>query len=49
MSLILLVVNWFFRDDYFVSTVGRDETAIREYIRNQEVEDKRLDQLKMWK
>jgi len=29
--------------------VGRDETAIREYIRNQEVEDKRLDQLKMWK
>ena len=49
MSLILLVVNWFFRDDYFVSTVGRDETVIREYIRNQEVEDKRLDQLKMWK
>ncbi|MGD0548636.1 MAG: IS200/IS605 family transposase, partial [Terracidiphilus sp.] len=31
------------------STVGREETAIREYIRNQEVEDKRLDQLKMWK
>lgn len=34
---------------YFVSTVGRDETAIRAYIRNQEVEDKRLDQLQMWK
>jgi len=32
-----------------VSTVGRDEAVIREYIRNQEVEDKRLDQLKMWK
>jgi putative transposase len=32
-----------------VSTVGRDEKAIREYIRNQEVEDKRLDQLRMWK
>jgi putative transposase len=32
---------------HFVSAVGRDETAIREYIRNQEVEDKRLEQLKM--
>ena len=32
-----------------MSTVGRDEKAIREYIRNQEVEDKRLDQLRMWK
>ena len=32
---------------YFVSTVGRDETAIREYIRNQEVEDRCLDQLRM--
>jgi putative transposase len=32
-----------------VSTVGRDETVIREYIRNQEAEDKRLEQLKMWK
>jgi putative transposase len=39
----------FWARGYFVSTVGRDETAIREYIRNQEVEDKRLDQLKMWK
>ena len=39
----------FWARGYFVSTVGRDETVIREYIRNQEVEDKRLDQLKMWK
>jgi putative transposase len=39
----------FWARGYFVSTVGRDETAIREYIRNQEVEDKRLDQFKMWK
>jgi putative transposase len=31
---------------YFVSTVGRDEAVIREYIRNPE--DKRLDQLKLW-
>lgn len=33
---------------YFVSTVGRDEARIRDYLRNQEVEDKRLDQLRMW-
>ena len=39
----------FWARGYFVSTVGRDETAIREYIRNQEVEDKRVDQLRMWK
>jgi putative transposase len=29
----------------FVSTVGRDEQVIREYIRKQEKEDERLDQL----
>src|SRR3981189_919981 len=34
---------------YFVSTVGRDETVIREYIRKQEAEDSRLDQLNMWR
>jgi len=34
---------------YFVSTVGRDEAAIREYIKNQEQEDKRLDQLNLWR
>ncbi|HEV2484043.1 MAG TPA: IS200/IS605 family transposase [Terracidiphilus sp.] len=34
---------------YFVLTVDRDEAAIRDYIRNQEQEDKRLDQLSMWK
>ena len=39
----------FWARGYFVSTVGRDEMAIREYIRKQEVEDTRLDQLKMWK
>src|SRR4029079_1364211 len=31
----------------FVSTVGRDENVIREYIRNQEVEDRRSDQLRL--
>lgn len=32
---------------YFVSTIGRDETAIKEYIRKQEEQDKRDDQLKL--
>ena len=34
---------------YFVSTVGRDETAIREYIRDQEQEYQRLDHLDLWR
>ena len=34
---------------YFVSTVERDEAVIREYIRNQEKEDERLDQLSLWR
>jgi putative transposase len=38
----------FWARGYFVSTVGRDETTIREYIRNQEKEDQRLDQMNMW-
>jgi putative transposase len=33
---------------YFVSTVGRDETVIREYIKKQEREDRRLDQLNVF-
>jgi len=39
----------FWARGYFVSTVGRDETVIREYIRNQEKEDERLDQLGLWR
>ncbi len=39
----------FWARGYFVSTVGRDEAVIRAYIRNQEKEDQRLDQLNMWK
>ena len=35
----------FWARGYFVSKVGRDETVIREYIRQHEAEDKRLDQL----
>ena len=34
----------FWARGYFVSTVGRDETVIRQYIRRQEVEDHRQDQ-----
>jgi len=39
----------FWARGYFVSTVGRDEAVIREYIRDQEQEDKRLDQLNLWR
>ena len=39
----------FWARGYFVSTVGRDETVIREYIRNQEHEDERLEQLNLWR
>ncbi|MFP5275599.1 MAG: IS200/IS605 family transposase [Acidobacteriota bacterium] len=39
----------FWARGYMVSTIGRDEIVIREYIRNQEQEDKRLDQLNLWK
>ncbi len=37
----------FWARGYFVSTVGRDEEVIRNYIRNQEQEDRRVDQLKL--
>lgn len=39
----------FWARGYFVSTVGRDEQAIREYIQNQEKEDMRLEQLNLWR
>jgi REP-associated tyrosine transposase len=39
----------FWARGYFVSTVGRDEEVIRDYIRNQEQEDARLDQLNLWR
>jgi putative transposase len=38
----------FWARGYFVSTVGRDEATVREYIRNQEKDDHRLDQMKLW-
>ena len=39
----------FWARGYYVSTVGRDEQAIREYIKNQEEEDRRLEQLNLWR
>jgi putative transposase len=34
----------FWAHGYFVTTVGRDEEAIRAYIRNQELADRQLQQ-----
>jgi len=34
--------------DYFVSTVGADKETIRDYIKRQENEDRRLDQLSIF-
>lgn len=39
----------FWARGYHVSTVGRDENAVREYIRSQEKEDRRLEQLSLFK
>ena len=39
----------FWARGYFVSTVGRDEEMIRNYIRNQEQEDQRLEQMNLWR
>jgi putative transposase len=39
----------FWARGYFVSTVGRDEETVREYIRHQEQEDQRLDRLNLWR
>ena len=37
----------FWARGYFVSTVGRDEAVVRRYIREQEKEDERLEQLRL--
>ncbi len=37
----------FWARGYFVSTVGLDENIVRAYIRNQEQEDERYDQMKL--
>ena len=38
----------FWARGYYVSTVGLDEEAIREYVRSQEEADEKLDQMKMF-
>jgi putative transposase len=37
----------FWARGFFVSTVGRDEATIRAYIRSQQEEDQRLDQMRL--
>ncbi len=39
----------FWARGFFVSTVGRDEKVIRDYIQKQAAEDKRLDQMNLWR
>jgi putative transposase len=38
----------FWARGYYVSTVGRDEETVRNYIKHQEKEDRRIDQLDMF-
>ena len=38
----------FWARGYYVSTVGRDEETIKAYIKNQEAEDRKEDQLKLF-
>ena len=37
----------FWARGYWVSTIGKNETAVRQYIQNQEKEDQRLEQLEL--
>jgi putative transposase len=37
----------FWARGFWVSTVGKNEAAVRQYIQNQEREDKRLEQLEL--
>jgi putative transposase len=39
----------FWARGYFVSTVGRDEEVVREYIRKQEKEDERFEQMSLFR
>ena len=39
----------FWARGYYVSTVGRDEATIKKYIQEQEDEDRRQDQLELFK
>ena len=39
----------FWARGYYVTTVGRDEAVVRAYIQRQEEEDRRLDQMGLWR
>jgi putative transposase len=39
----------FWAKGYYVSTIGRDEESIKKYIREQDAENKCLDQLELFK
>ena len=41
--------QYFWARGYWEATEGRDEAAIRDYIRQQEHEDRRLDQINLWR
>ena len=47
-GLRIFVGEHFWARGYFVSTVGRDEEAVRRYIRAQEAEEQRLEQLALF-
>ena len=38
----------FWTRGYFVSTVGKDEQKIKDYVRHQQAEDKRIEQLRLY-
>ena len=38
----------FWARGYYVTTVGRDEEVVRNYIKHQEAEDQRIDQLNLF-
>ena len=44
----IFVGQHFWARGYYVSTVGIDEVVIRQYIQQQEAEDRRLDQLRLF-
>ena len=44
-----VVGQHFWARGYFVSTVGRDEAVVRDYIRHQEKEDERFEQMSLFR
>ncbi len=44
-----IVGEQFWARGYYVSTVGKDEQKVKEYVRHQQVEDARIDQLNLYR